>query len=238
MVQDKLRDTRNQVTEWKQQQHAATMKDKGIIIKGLQAMPEDLRSKETTSERLAADGQHCLQGQLDAQRKEKDEETKTLRNQLRKSVDKIKALGGWKKMAEAEEHNNQRASNRFNQEKTTLREKNELMVSESKRNLKGLERTIGTICLTITELERKATSLESGQEVKDLKFQLTEAYKQSQKLTNESKGLSKQLQYLGLKTADLNKTIEDRNCEIEHNKKAWATEKGNQAERKNHMQHN
>ncbi len=151
----------------------------------------------------------------------------SLKVQLRKSNDNIKALGGWKKKAEAEERNNQRASDCFDQGKTTLREKNERMVSELKRNMKGLERTIGTNNLTITELERKVTSLESGQELKDLRSQLTKAHKQSQKLTNESESLNKQLQSLELKTADLKKTIEDRNCELENNKKAWTTEKGN-----------
>lgn len=225
MVEDNLRDARHQVTVC-EQQHKAAMKEQNSTIDGLKAMVRQLRSTVTTSEELVASAKRMAEKQLNDQRKEKDHEVSTLKGQLRESNEKVKALGGWKGKAEAEQRNSQRLTDRLKDETTTLREDREHIVGNLKRDIQGLERTIRMKGAKITKLGRKIVSLESGQEVKDLKSQLEEAEKQSQQSTNEMQGLRTQLQTFEQEKASLKRTIDDKNREVQQKMETWATEKG------------
>ena len=225
MVEDSLRDARHQATVCKQQ-HKAAMKEQNSTIDGLKAMVRQVRSTVTTSEELVAFVKRSTEKQLDDQRKEKDQEVSTLKGQLRESNEKVKALGGWKGKAEAEQRHSQRLSDRLIDETTTLREDREHIVGNLKRDIQGLERTIRMKGAKITKLGRKIVSLESGQEVKDLKSQFGEAQKQWQQSTNEMQGLRTQLQTLEREKAGLKRTIDDKDREVQQRTEAWTTEKG------------
>ncbi|KAL9064891.1 MAG: hypothetical protein Q9161_008594 [Pseudevernia consocians] len=100
-------------------------------------------------------------------------------------------LDGWKQKAETEERNSHRLSNVVKEERAAHRKDKGRLVSGSKRKLIGLKRTMRSNKVTATELRRTVTTMESGQKVKEFNSQLTEAQKQSQKATDDSRRLQR-----------------------------------------------
>ena len=214
MVENNLAEARRQVTAG-EQQHDAAMKEKDSTIKELKAAMMQLRSTATTSEELAASAERGLQKQLVDRCKEKDREIGTLKDQLRELEDRVKALGGWKDKAEAEQRNHQRTSSQLNDQMTALREDKNHLVHGLKLEIGGLQRSIKEEEDTIADLRRKVTSLKSGQEIKDLKSQLGEAKKQQQLSVKETQDLRQQLQDCQHGVEKLRDTVKARDKKIE-----------------------
>ncbi|KAF6220707.1 hypothetical protein HO133_003140 [Letharia lupina] len=214
MVENNLAEARRQVTAG-EQQHDAAIKEKDSTIKELKVVMRQLRSTVTTSEELAASAERGLQKQLDDRCKEKDREIGTLKDQLRELEDRVKALGGWKDKAEAEQRNHQRTSSQLNDQMTALREDKNHLVHGLKLEIGGLQRSIKEEEDTIADLRRKVTSLKSGQEVKDLKSQLGEAKKQQQLSVKETQDLRQQLQDCQHGVEKLRDTVKARDKKIE-----------------------
>ena len=224
MVEGSLADARLQVSV-NGQQHSSAIEDKNGIIRELKAMVRQLGSTVTKSQALTAFAKRDLQTQLHKQRRENDSQMETLRSRLNESNDEVKTLRGWKAKAEGEQRYNQRLSNRLEEERTTLREDKKHVVDRLKLDISGLERTITTNDTTIAGLERNIVSLESGQEVKDLKSQYSKAQKRIRQSTKEKEGFQGQIKSCEIELSGLKSTAEVKDREIQQNKEEWAGEK-------------
>lgn len=174
MVEDSLGDARRQLDVHDQQRKAET-KEQNSTVRELKEKIGQLRSSVTSTEELAASSERRLKKQFEDQAKDKDSEIAALKNENRASKETVKEMSKWKGVAEREQQNSQRLSDRLQEDTATLRDQKTHIVGCLNLDIQGLKRTVRTNEATIDQLQGTIIGLESGEEVQSLRKQLEQA---------------------------------------------------------------
>ncbi|CAF9926754.1 hypothetical protein IMSHALPRED_007034 [Imshaugia aleurites] len=169
-LQDKLRDAEHQFSV-RDQQHEAAMNEQNIAVQELKEEVRRLQSLPSSAaadKELAAFTENGLKRQLAEQRKKKDGEIATLKDQLRGSEQTIKELSEWKTKTEKEQRNYERDSHQWKEDMAQLRDDRKHTEDNLKLDIKGLKRTIKTNDDTIQKYQ-------SGEELQSFRMQLEQA---------------------------------------------------------------
>ena len=197
IVLNELAETRTRLNA-AEDQYEDTIKDKDRTIRGLKRDLSAVEPAVAAAVERETFTKQRLEEQLKDQRKEKDGEIGSLKNQLREVKEIARSanqsVSRWRLSANIKDEEIKRLSGRLDEERATLREEKDYVVSDLKRDKEGLERTIANGEAEINSLRRRVTDFESGEEARSLQSRLREMKRKLRRSENETQTLTEELQ--------------------------------------------